>query len=237
MSKRFDQYNLLSGTVGYDYVDAPLAVAGITASGQKIDREPTIGVAYTFDSRDLKQFSRNGLYTFLQLQHKGFGINNVAYNLFELDYREYRTLIGELAAKWRLNWSTSFGNVIPFYDYTFLGYLERVRGHSRDLREGKSYLLTSLEFSYPLLTEWNLHFKLPIIPESLTSYRVDIYLTTFYDAGETYNYNKEVALNNFYSGYGLGVTFLVLPYNALRLEYARNEFGRGEFLVGIGFSF
>jgi outer membrane protein assembly factor BamA len=237
VSKRFDQYNLLTVFAGFDYIEAPLAISGITASGKKIDREPILGLSYVYDSRDLKQFSRDGLYTFLQLQHKGFGLEDISYSKFDLDYREYRTIIGELAAKWRLNWSTLFGKIIPYYDYSYLGYFERVRGHSGDIREGKSYLLTSLEFSYPLLKDWNLHFKLPIIPQSLTSYRIEIYLTSFYDAGATYNLQSEIALPNFYSGYGLGLTFLILPYNAIRLEYARNELGRGEFLVGLGFSF
>ncbi len=237
LSKRLDQYNLLSGLLGFDYIEAPFAVTGITASGQKIDRELILGLNYTHDSRDLKQFSRDGLYTFLQFQHKGFGIDNISYSKFDFDYREYRTLIGHLAAKWRLNWSTLFGGVIPYYDYSYLGYFEKVRGHSGDIREGKSYLLTSLEFSYPLLTEWNINFKLPLLPKSLTTYRIDIYVTTFYDAGETYSSNNQIALPNFYSGYGLGLTFLILPYNAVRIEYARNELGKGEFLVGLGFSF
>ena len=237
ISKRFDQYNLLTGLIGFDYIENPISYLGLSASGGRIDRSPIFGATYVHDSRDLKQFSRDGLYTFLQLQYKGFDVDNISYALLNVDYREYRTIIGELAAKWRLNWGSAFGKVIPFYDYSYLGYRERVRGHLNDIREGKNYILTSIEMSYPLIMEWNVHFKLPLLPESLTSYRIDIYATSFYDAGETYNVNREIALTNFYSGYGLGLTLLVLPYNAVRIEYARNELGRGEIIFGLGFSF
>lgn len=237
LSKRFDQYNLLMGTLGFNYVEAPAAIDGFTASGERIDRTPYVGLSYFYDSRDLKQFSRNGLYTALQFFHKGFGLGSISYNKFVIDYREYREIIGKLGAKWRLNLTTSFGGNVPYYDYTILGLYEKVRGHYSDLREGKGALLTLVELSYPLITEWNVSFKLPLIPESLTSYRIDIYLTAFYDAGQSFNSVNQVAFNNFYSGYGFGLTFLILPYNAVRFEYARNEFGKGEFSVGLGFSF
>jgi outer membrane protein assembly factor BamA len=237
LSKRFDQRNLLTGTIGFDYVEVPTVIEGFTASGEKVDRTPCIGLGYYYDSRDLKQFSRDGLYTFIHFAHKGFGLGNISYNKFEIDYREYRKIVGELAAKWRLYWTTSFGRVIPYYDYSVLGYYEKVRGHSGDISEGKGSLLTLIELSYPIIKDWNIQFKLPLIPESLTSYRIDIYFTSFYDAGETYNKTTQVAFNNFYSGYGFGLTFLILPYNAVRFEYARNELGKGEFSFGLGFSF
>jgi outer membrane protein assembly factor BamA len=237
LSKRFDERNLLTGTVGFDYIEAPVAMEGFTASGKGIDRTPYIGLGYLYDSRDLKQFSRGGLYSYIFYTHKGFGLNNISYNLLGIDYRQYTKVIDEFAVKWRFYWASSFGRVIPYYDYYVLGYFEKVRGHSGDIREGKGIILTLLETSYPILKDVGIHFKLPLLPEKLTSFRIDIYLTSFYDAGQTYNLSKHISCNNFYAGYGLGLTFLILPYNAFRFEYARDEFGKGEFNFGFGFSF
>ena len=237
LSKIFNQFNIGFLTVGFNYIETPYAQQGITASGKNIDRVPFAGVSYIYDSRDLKLFSENGLYTFASFNHNGFSINDINYNQFDIDFREYRKIVDNLAAKWRVKYRTAFGNVVPFYDYSYLGYFDYVRGHFHDIREGKSFILTSFEMSYPILREWNFHIKIPFLPESLTSARIGIYLTSFFDTGDAFDRNDRLAIKNLYYGYGFGITFLFLPYNALRLEYALNENGKGEFVIGTGFSF
>jgi len=236
-SKRINQFNIAFLSLGFNYIEAPFSKKGITASGERIDRLMYGGISYIYDSRDLKQYSENGLYTFLHYSHKGFGINDISYNNFEIDFRGYRKLFEQLSSKWRFVYRRTFGKLVPFYDYSYLGYGERVRGHYNDIREGKGYLLTSLELSYPVVKDWNLSFKLPLLPESLTSARIGIYLSGFIDAGDTFNDSDSFSINHFYSGYGFGITLLFLPYNAVRFEYAFNELGRGEFTIGTGFSF
>ena len=236
-SKRINQFNITFLSLGFNYIESPFSKKGITASGERIDRLMYGGISYLYDSRDLKQYSENGLYTFLNFSHKGFGINNISYNDFEIDFRGYRKLFEQISGKWRFVYRRTFGKLVPFYDYSYLGYGERVRGHYNDIREGKGYLLTSLELSYPVVKDWNVSFKLPLLPESLTSARIGIYLSGFIDAGDTFNDSDSFSLSHFYSGYGFGITFLFLPYNAIRFEYALNELGRGEFTIGTGFSF
>jgi outer membrane protein assembly factor BamA len=237
ISKRFNQYNLADFMVGFNYLEAPLAQAGLTATGNRIDRSLFAGINYTYDTRGLKQFSQEGFYIYTQIIHKGFNIDGIDYNLLQLDYREYRKIFGDFAGKWRIDYSRAFGKFVPYYDYSFLGYIERVRGHMNDIREGLGYILTSVEFSYPLVKEWDVSLKIPLIPESLTSARLGIYLTSFFDAGDAFNNENQISFNGFYSGYGVGLTLLVLPYSAVRFEFAMNELGRGEFLIGGGFSF
>ena len=237
LSKIFNQFNIGFLTVGFNYVETPYAIPGITASGKNIDRIPFTGLSYIYDSRDLKQFSENGLYAFTSFFHNGFSINDISYNQFNIDFREYRKVINDLSAKWRVKYQTAFGKVVPFYDYTYLGYSDHVRGHLHDVREGKSFILTSFEMSYPILREWNFHIKIPFLPENLTSARIGIYLTSFFDTGDAFESTDKLAIKDFYYGYGLGITFLFLPYNAFRFEYAINENGQGEFVIGSGFSF
>ncbi|PKL82125.1 MAG: hypothetical protein CVV24_11775 [Ignavibacteriae bacterium HGW-Ignavibacteriae-3] len=235
--KRFNQFNVGYLSVGFTYVETDFSLKGITASGSRIDRLLTAGLSYVYDSRDLKQYSVNGIYSLISIAYNGFGINNISYNKFGLDFREYRTIYKQLSGKWRLLYRSVFGGLVPYYDYSFLGYMERVRGHYNDIREGKNSLLTSFELSYPIIKEWNVNLKLPLLPESLTSGRIGIYFTSFIDAGGTFNGSDSFSLNRFYSGYGFGITILLLPYDAVRFEYSFNELGTGEFIIGTGFSF
>lgn len=238
LSKRFNQFNMLYATVGFNYVETPYpGVQKITASGTGIDRAPYAGISYNYDSRDLKQFSDNGFYAFSSFTHKGFGINNVNYNILTLDFREYEKIIGDFSAKWRFASRQTFGGTIPFYDYSYLGYEERVRGNFRNKREGNNYILASVEINHPIIKEWDISLKLPLLPRSLTSARVGFYLGAFYDAGTTYNNDQRLSLNQFYSGYGIGFTILVIPYSSFRVEYAINQDRRGEFIFATGFSF
>lgn len=237
INKRINQFNNAFLSIGYNYIESQFTRKGITASDGRIDRLLSGGISYIYDSRDLKFYSENGLYTFINFFHKGFGINGISYNEFEIDFREYRSLYEQLSGKWRLVYRNTFGKLVPFYDYSYLGYGERVRGHYNNIREGKGYLLTSFELSYPLVKDWNVSLKLPLLPESLTSARIGIYLSGFIDSGDTFNDSRSFSVNHFYTGYGFGITFLFLPYNAFRFEYALNELGRGEFIIGTGFSF
>ncbi len=236
--KRINQFNLFGISVGFDNRQLDISPENkLTASGTSVDNYPWISAYYFFDSRDLKQFSQNGLLIYGDILHKGFGLKGISYNIFNFDFREYHELIGQLSTKWRFKYRQTFGKLVPFYDYSFLGYSDRIRGHSNDYGEGENSLLTSLEFSFPLLKEWNVSLDLPLIPKSLTSARIEMYLHAFTDAGTTFNEGEPLFFNKFYSGYGLGLTVLILPFNAIRFEYAINELGKGEFLVATGFSF
>lgn len=154
-----------------------------------------------------------------------------------MDFRGYQTILGDLSSKVRLFHRRTFGKLVPLYDYSYLGYSERIRGHSNNFIEANNSILTSAELSYPLLSEWNFSIKLPLIPQNLTSARVAIHFNLFADAGTVFNNGQPLIPRKFYSGYGVGLILLFLPYNALRLEYAINELGKGEVLFATGFSF
>ncbi len=238
LSKRINQFNRAFVTVGFNYLETTLpGIEKVTASGSGIDRVPYAGISYNFDSRNLKQFSVNGFYTFGSFVHKGFGVNGINYNILLLDLREYQKIVGDLFGKWRFASRNTFGKTVPFYDYSYLGYEERVRGNFKNRREGNNYLIASFEVNHPIVKEWDVSLKLPLLPRSLTSARLGLYLGLFYNAGATYNNNQRLSLNQFYSGYGIGFTILVIPYSSFRVEYAINQDRRGEFVFASGFSF
>ncbi|MEW6508101.1 MAG: POTRA domain-containing protein [Bacteroidota bacterium] len=236
--KRLDLFNEFYSGIGFNYVEGPeKPIQRITASGKRIDRVVSFTLGYTYDSRDLKQFSQYGIFASAMLRHKGFGISNISYNIFQFDFREYRTIIKDFSARWRFALRHTFGSTIPLYDYSFLGYNEYVRGYSNDVSEGNNFLLASFEVSYPIVKEWDLSIKLPLIPQQLTSARIGIYLSAFTDAGQVFNNHQRFRFSDFNTGGGFGLTLLLLPYNAIRFEYAFNKSGKGEILIGTGFSF
>jgi outer membrane protein assembly factor BamA len=237
LGKRFNLFNKADVYGGFSYVETPKYIPGINAADSRIDRLPFLGLRYYYDSRDLAQFPKDGTYFNADILKKGFGQSGVDYNIFSADYREYKTVYKSLSSKWRLTTRQTFGKLIPFYDNSFLGYSERIRGHFTTISEGNNLYLSQLEFKYPLLKEINIHFNLPLIPEALLSYRVEIYAQVFAEGGVTQLRGKSINLSHGFSGYGFGFTGLVLPYNIARMEFALNELGKTEIIFDLGISF
>lgn len=234
---RFNLFNTLTQITSYEYTKVPNNVSSLTATKTNIDRTLSSSLIYEFDSRDLKQFSKNGILGIASLIHKGFGINKINYNLFKVDFREYRQIFAELTAKWRGFYRHTFGKTIPFYELSLLGDSEYVRGHRFNKREGNNYLVSSVELNYPIFKEWNLSLELPPLPNRLTSARIGLYLNLFFDSGTTYNNRESLKIKTFDSGWGFGLTLLLLPHNSIRFEYGFNENMEGELIIESGFSF
>jgi len=237
-SKRINQFNYISISPSFSYIETGVPIAQrITASSEPIDRVLALSAEYTFDTRDLKQFPKTGIFSYLRFLHNGFGIKNISYNILRLDFRQYNELVKDVTARWRVTYRDAFGRTVPYYNYSFFGYDEYVRGHRDDKMEGLQYVLGSFEMSYTLVREWDLSLDLPLLPQRLTSTRIGVNFNIFTDAGTTFNKFDELLLNSFSSGYGFGLNILFLPYNSVRFEYAFDEYMNGEFLVGLGFSF
>ena len=238
IGKRFNLFNKLDVNFGYDYVETPFFIKGVSASNQRIDRQLSLGVSYLFDTRDLAQFPSTGTYFSSMFQLKGLGLNDINYQIVNLDYREYFDIFSKLIFKWRFASRLTFGKLVPYYNYSYLGYSERLRGHFNEEREGNDSYLGSIEFNYPVIKDINvnLHF-IPVIPKSLLSYRFAFYMELFMDTGTTMLNGQHFSMNDLSTGYGTGLIFLVLPYNSLRIEYALNEYGHSEWILGIGVSF
>lgn len=236
--KRLNLSNDIYFTIGYNYVEVPSSYdAPIMASNTRIDRSFIAGVSYVFDTRNLKQFADEGHLISANYGYKGIGNNKISYSTFIIDARNYRKIVGDLIFKIRAAGRFTFGKKVPYYDYSILGYNYYTRGNRYLVREGNNALIGSMEFGYPLLKEWNFKMSLPVIPNSLTRARVEIIFNVFADAATAFNNGDKLLINDFNSGYGVGLTFLIMPYFIFRTEYAWNEMGKGEFLLESGISF
>lgn len=239
LGKRFGNYHWLYFKTGFDYIGTPFYVKGINASNSSIDRTLILGASYVYDTRDLTLYATNGIYTFLNFEFKGLGIDGINYRVADLEFREYRKIVERFTAKWRISLRHTAGETVPYYDYSYIGYSERIRGYFYDgTREGNDRFIGSVEINYPIIQETriNLYF-VPLLPRSLLSYRVALIAGLFGDTGTTRNANDPVSIKNFNTGYGTGISLLLLPYFICRLEFAINDNGQTEWIFDLGASF
>lgn len=238
LGKRFGLYQRANIKLNYNYVETPKFIEGINASNSRIDRYPAVGLEYSYDTRDLIQFPKEGIYGAAYLTFKGLGINDINYQVFGFDYREYRNVFADLTAKWRFSSRFTTGKLVPYYDYSFIGYAERIRGNYYLEQEGNNSYVGSVELFYPLIKDVNIALDfIPIVPTALLSYRIALYLQLFGDTGTTQFTDEPISLKDFRSGYGIGLSLLFLPYNILRFEVAFDEYQNSQFILGLGISF
>lgn len=238
LGKRIDLFDYLTTFAGFQYFETPEFVQSISLrEGERIDRVFYLGLQYLYDSRDLAQFPLQGRWGLLNFVSKGLSLNTVNYNIMTVDYKEFWPVWNDLNIKWRLTSRHTFGNVIPYYEYSFLGYSDRVRGHYFEKTEGHTMVLSSVELRHPILKELNLQFDFPILPKELFTYRVAIYAQLFADAGLAKFRGEPFSLKAVQKGWGFGLTFLVLPYNLGRIEIAFDEDFRSQFILDVGVSF
>ena len=238
VGKRFDIYNNASVSASFNSIETPFYIRGISASDNRVDNLFSLAFNYTFDNRDLHQFPSEGFFVSSLLQLKGLGIDGISYQVFNFDVRKYFKLNESFILKSRFATRQTFGDLIPYYDNSFLGFAERIRGHFKEELEGNNSYIGSVELDYALLKDINLSLDfIPIIPKSLLNYRFAIYLQLFADTGTIQNKNEPLSLKKLNSGYGIGLTLLLLPYHVLRFERAWDEYGNPEWIFDVGVSF
>jgi len=236
--KRFGLFNRLYLSSGYTYIETPFYIPGINASNNRIDNLVELGIGFEHDTRDLVQFPKNGLYSSLIYTAKGLGFDDISYGVARIDFRKYQKVYDGLVGKWRFASRFTFGENVPYYDYSIIGTGEKIRGHYFEKFEGDDYYLTSVEFYYPIIEELNIDLSfIPIIPDKLLSYRIGFYTQIFAETGLAKYKDDPLAINKFNSGYGLGLTFLILPYSILRFELAFDEQLKSQFIFDLGVSF
>ena len=236
--KRFGLFNRLYLNSGYSYIETPFYVPGINASNDRIDNLVNLGIGFEHDTRDLKQFPKDGIYSSLIYSLKGLGFDDISYSVAWIDFRKYHKIFGGLAGKWRVASRFTFGEDVPYYDYSIIGNDEKIRGHYFEKFEGDDYYITSAEIYYPIIEELNVDLTfIPIIPDQLLSYRIGFYTQIFAETGLAKYKEDPLAINKFNSGYGLGLTFLVLPYSIVRIEVAFNEKFDSQLILDFGTSF
>ena len=237
--KRFGNYHWFYLNTGFDYIETPFYIEGINASNSRIDRTLVAGLSYIYDTRDLRLYATEGLYSDIGFEYKGFGIDDINYYVADIDFREYRKILDTFTAKWRITARHTGGELVPFYDYSYIGYSNRVRGYFYgDEQEGNDSFLGSIEFDYAIINETRIDlYFIPLLPRSLLSYRFSLVAELFADTGAARDEGSPWTIRSFDSGYGTGLSFLVLPYFICRVEFAINDNAQTEWIFDLGASF
>jgi len=147
--------------------------------------------------------------------------------------RRYEPILGDVTFVARAYGSLVFGGEVPLYGLAYLGYAERVRGYFGDVFEGENVALASAEFRIPIVSPTVLQLKGLPIPKEFAFWRVGLGLTVFGDVGTTWVRGESMTFSSLRSGYGAGLDF-ILPYSLMvRVSYAFNDRGRGEFIFDL----
>lgn len=238
IGRRFFLFHKLALNFSYTYRETPFYLEGVNASNERIDRLFSLGIGYNYDTRDLAQFPKSGIYANTSYIFKGLGINDINYNVARLDFRNYTTLIDKLLSKWRFTSRFVLGDRVPYYDNSIIGLEDRIRGYFYENFEGNHSYLASMELYYPIIEELHINLDfIPIIPKQLLSYRFALYTQLFADAGAVQMRNSPLGIKDFKKGYGAGLTVLILPYYSARIEYAINDLKQSEIILDLGISF
>lgn len=238
LGKRLDQYNDIFLSLKYSHLKSLVYYDNFMASNTMIDEYFSAGLSYVYDTRDLIQQPTRGIYFYSDFLNNGFGIKNINFNSITFDYRNYIELVNKLIFKYQLYTRNTFGNLVPIHYKSYLGHNYYIRGHKNEVLEANNLLLVNAELNYHLIKEMYLKFKLPLLPERLTSFRIGLILRSFIDSGKVYNNFSEIFNeNNLQYGYGIGINILFLPQNSLNIDYGINRYGKGEFIIATGISF
>ena len=195
---------------------------GRTVSKDGNDFFPTMGIDFTFDTRDYKKFATYGSFYFTRLSRSGMFTGVIDVNKFQTDLRRFIpikiTKDYALVLAGRFNSVLSFGGgEIPVYLQESMGYDNLIRGWDNFVLQGEDKLFSSLELRIPLVKPFYVkgsdHFiisKLPIA--NSFSYRYGAYATLFFDIGGVWTRKESIYDVQFKNGFGAGINFL-LPFD------------------------
>jgi len=234
--KRFGLYHTGWVSPAYEIVRVSEYRPGRTVSPDGKDAFPLLSVGHLYDTRDVQEYAMAGSFLRTTITKFGFPDGAIDFVRYAIDARRFVPLAPRLSLAGRVFADIAAGGEIPPYARRFLGYVERVRGHLKDVREGEHLLGGSLELRFMLLEPRYLVLDFVPIPE-FAVWKFGIAAAVFTDAGSVWFRHEPLALNRFIRGYGVGIHF-ILPYGfVLRTEYARNAARRGEFIIDLSAAF
>jgi outer membrane protein assembly factor BamA len=211
-----------------------------------IDYVPTLSLQIKWDTRDIFEYPKKGFFITQNFRKTGFSSNQPDFWRFEFDNRVYVPIYRQLSLAARQLLIFNVGE-LPIYDRVFFGFSERIRGYFYDIfpdpelfeiYNSNQLSLTSLEMRFPILPIRYFSFENgPLIPSLYKDLKFGISGGLFMDSGITWQSKNELRLDNFYTGYGVGL-HIHLPYIfVLRFDFALSDKGNGQIIIDGGVSF
>lgn len=235
LGKRYGLFQTLYGFLNYDVWIVSDPQVGRTASQTGRDAFFSLGVRYSYDSRNIREYPTEGSIVSFGATKAGFGESEVNLMTYAYDARAYALLSEEWSLGVRSYGVKIGGGATPPYRRVFLGYDERIRGYFKDVQEGENIFGGNVEIRFPIFSPRYLQVPIPIPQFSILRYGLSAGI--FADAGKIWYRGEAFSSKPWLAGIGAGLHFM-LPYSmVVRTEYAWNDRGRGQFILDVGASF
>ena len=226
LGKRIGYYQTLIGTVGYQMWQLPDSSLGRTVSPNGTDRFIELGLDYTYDARNIRDYPTDGWYVDLAALNDGLAGESTVKNFrLAMDVRRYASLSDEVSLGLRGFGSFVTGGPAPMYHQIFLSNRLGIRGYNHRDYTGEELVGASAEVRMPIITPRFITFNFVDIHQFNTM-RFGVYAALFADTGKIWfrsdNFNDVPWL----ASAGFGLHFL-LPYSfILRTEVSVNALGQ-----------
>lgn len=196
---------------------------GVTLSPDNRDVLPEYGFYLGYDSRDLWSAPRYGWWNELQITRSNVLDTDSDFWRFIFDVRRYHTWEDRHTISLTSLATLQTGTVgvdIPIYSDFHIGGTNTIRGYELDSRSGKNQFINTAEYRYMLVEPQ------PVSVSFFSAY-IGIQLASFVDFGQAWDLGDEFTLNQFISGYGLGLRLLIPFVDEVRLDVAWGQPGLG----------
>jgi outer membrane protein assembly factor BamA len=234
--KRINLFNTITSSLSYEYIEVENYLPLKTVSPTGIDRFLSAQLSYSLDTRDFTAYPKKGTNINVVYRKAGLSESKVDFNILSFELKQIHQLIYPII--YFRNYSRILsGPVIPYYANSFLGYSERVRGHFNEIYEANSLIFNTVEMRVPLIEKYFLKLKIPLIPEELLTYTLSLDIHSFLDNALMFNKNDKLSRKKFINGFGLGFSFLVLPYRSINFELGWNEKFQTQLILDLNFPF
>lgn len=237
LGKRFGLFQTVIGTAGYERWQVPDTTLGKTVSPDGTDRFFTLGVHYTYDARNVREYPTDGFYIDATATKDGFGSESTIGTLtFTADVRSYTMMTEDMSIAWRGFGSMVVGGPVPVYHHLFLSPRLGIRGYNRRDYEGEELVGGQAEVRVPVIAPRFITFNFLDIYQFNTM-RFGVYAALFADVGKLWYRSDSFEDAPWLSAGGIGLHFL-LPYSfVLRVECSYNALGQVRFAANGGVPF
>jgi len=237
LGKRFGLFQTLIGTAGYQLWQVPDTTLGRTLSPNGTDRFIEIGLHYTYDARNVREYPTDGWYFDATATKDGFGSESTVKTfVVTADLRWYSIMNDDVTLTWRGFGSVVAGGPVPVYNHLFLNSRLGVRGYNQRDYEGEDIVGGAAEVRVPIIAPRFITFNFFDIYQFNTM-RFGVYAALFTDVGKIWFRSDSFDDIPWLASAGLGLHFL-LPYSVvLRTEFSFNALGQARIAATGGVPF
>jgi outer membrane protein insertion porin family len=227
----FSSYIKHHGRAGlrFSYYSISSDTDGKTLSATNTDKVPAIGFYLGWDSRDRWSNPKQGWWNQIDVSKSGlFGGDSDFWQL-NFDLRKYHRLSRHFVLNVTSLWTLTSGKVgvdIAEWQQFGVGGTNSVRGYGLGARIGKNQNINAVELRYNLFE-----------PRNVRIWKMNnlfgLQIAGFADLGHAWSSEADFTLDNYISGYGLGLRLLIPKTGMLRFDFGWGESGKSiRFHVG-----